>query len=34
MKMVAIPILKGKKSDQIFMKFDLGLILSLLCQIK
>ena len=32
--MVAIPILKSKKSDHFFIKFDYGLILSLLCQIK
>jgi len=32
--MAAIPIPKSKKSDQISVKFDCGLILSLLCQIK
>jgi len=34
MKMAAISILKSEKSDQIFIKFDYGLILSLLCKIK
>ncbi len=32
--MVVIPTPKSKKSDQIFIKFDCGLILSLFCQIK